>query len=190
MEPLLSYSRVFAGASRYDEAGNAYPFHAPEGIRLVLTPAEKSEVVVIPDRPWERQQISHVTVRQDAGKYRMWYGARSGAPLLHSSCVMPKAKTVFAGTNRNSGYMSLKARRRTISVWSALMPFEVRYSSTRTPQEATATRSSAIARGGTTKRAMRFPIKKVLRNGRNWANRATTVTRCGRRCGWWVHTVR
>ncbi len=80
MEPLLSYSRVFAGASRYDEAGNAYPFHAPEGIRLVLTPAEKSEVVVAADRPWEIQQISHITVRQDAGKYRMWYGARSGAP--------------------------------------------------------------------------------------------------------------
>jgi D-3-phosphoglycerate dehydrogenase len=53
MEPLLSYSRVFAGASRYDEAGNAYPFHAPEGIRLVLTPAEKSEVVVAADRPWD-----------------------------------------------------------------------------------------------------------------------------------------
>ena len=78
MEALLSYRRVFAGASWYDEAGNAYPFHAPEGIRLVLTPAEKSEVVIAVDRPWEGHQIAHVTVRQDEGKYRMWYGARSG----------------------------------------------------------------------------------------------------------------
>ena len=79
MEPLLSYARVFAGASGYDESGNAYPFHPPEGIRLILTPAEKSEVVIAVDRPWERHQIAHVTVRQDAGKYRMWYGACSGS---------------------------------------------------------------------------------------------------------------
>ncbi len=80
MEPLLSYARVFAGASRYDEAGNAHPFHAPEGICLKFTPAEKSDVVVAMDRPWERMMICHVTVRRDQGKYRMWYGARSGPP--------------------------------------------------------------------------------------------------------------
>ena len=80
MEPLLSYARVFAGASRYDEAGNAHSFHAPEGICLKFTPAEKSDVVVAMDRPWERMMICHVTVRRDQGKYRMWYGARSGPP--------------------------------------------------------------------------------------------------------------
>ena len=78
MEPLLSYARVFAGASRYDEAGNAHPFHAPEGICLKLTPAEKSDVVLSMDRPWEREVIGHITVCRDQGKYRMWYGARSG----------------------------------------------------------------------------------------------------------------
>lgn len=79
MEPLLSYARVFAGASRYDEDGNAHPFHAPQGIRIQLTPAEKSDVVVTVDRPWERQIISHVTLRHDQGRYRMWYGARCGS---------------------------------------------------------------------------------------------------------------
>ena len=112
MEPLLSYTRVFAGASRYDEAGNAHPFHVPEGIRLVLTPAEKSEVVVAADRPWERQQIAHVTVRQDAGKYRMWYGARSGAPSTSQFMCYAESEDGFHWTKPELGLFEFEGSKK------------------------------------------------------------------------------
>lgn len=48
-----------------------------DGVRLVVNPAQRREVVIRPDRPWENLMISfYLTVREEEGKLRMWYLAR------------------------------------------------------------------------------------------------------------------
>lgn len=47
------------------------------GVTLHVNPAERRELVIRPDQPWEKRMISFfLTVLDDGGKLRMWYVCR------------------------------------------------------------------------------------------------------------------
>lgn len=50
-----------------------------EGATLKANPASRRETVIVTDKPWENHLISFfLTVREEAGKLRMWYVCRDG----------------------------------------------------------------------------------------------------------------
>ena len=50
-----------------------------EGAALQVNPASRRETVIVTDKPWENHLISFfLTVREEAGKLRMWYVCRDG----------------------------------------------------------------------------------------------------------------
>ena len=49
-----------------------------ENVSLRVNPLQRSELVIRTDQPWEQRMISlFLTVREEAGKLRMWYICRS-----------------------------------------------------------------------------------------------------------------
>lgn len=71
--PLLDWFYVHAGYVNAD-TGTPVPWDVPEGIELAVQPAEKSEALIVPDRPWEGDDISHLwRVYPHEGKFRMHY---------------------------------------------------------------------------------------------------------------------
>lgn len=77
-DPILAWWQIFAGTTDYDKAKHAFLIDAPQGVRLAVQPAEKSEVLIRSDRPWEGQSLGSASVLHDGGRYRMWYGSQSG----------------------------------------------------------------------------------------------------------------
>ena len=76
--PLLDWFYVHAGYVNYRD-GFAERWDVPEGIRIAVQPAEKSEPLVVPDRPWEKAGIGYTsgTYFKD-GKYTMYYFSYQG----------------------------------------------------------------------------------------------------------------
>jgi hypothetical protein len=76
--PLLDWFYVHAGYVNYKN-GSAERWDVPEGIEIAVQPAEKSDPLVLPDRPWEQAGIGYTsgTYKKD-GKYVMHY---------HSYCI-------------------------------------------------------------------------------------------------------
>jgi hypothetical protein len=58
--PLLDWFYVHAGYVNY-KSGFAERWDVPEGIEIAVQPAEKSEPLILPDRPWERQGIGYTS---------------------------------------------------------------------------------------------------------------------------------
>ncbi len=77
-EPFLDWYGIYAGRAEYGEDGQARIDGAPWGVRLSVQEAEKSEPVLVQDRPWETNLWS-ATVLHEEGRYRMWYNAGSVA---------------------------------------------------------------------------------------------------------------
>ncbi len=77
-EPFLDWYGVYAGRVGYGQDGRARIDGAPQGVRLSVQQAEKSEPVLVQDRPWETN-FWCATVLCEEGRYRMWYNAGSVA---------------------------------------------------------------------------------------------------------------
>jgi lysophospholipase L1-like esterase len=82
-ETLRPY--VEHGASGVAKLPGRYLFLDPailvrtEGAALKVNPASRRETVIVTDKPWENHLISFfLTVREEAGKLRMWYVCRDG----------------------------------------------------------------------------------------------------------------
>lgn len=75
-EPFLDWYGVYAGRVEYEEDGRARIGGVPGGVHLSVQQAEKSEPIVVQDRPWETN-FWCATVLLDKGQYRMWYNAGS-----------------------------------------------------------------------------------------------------------------
>ena len=74
--PLMDWFYVHAGYIN-DDTGTSEVWDVPQGIELAIQPGEKSEALIVPDRPWEREGISHLwRVYPVDGKFRMHYRTR------------------------------------------------------------------------------------------------------------------
>ena len=74
--PFLDYYDLDPGAPGYDEDGLGYQMVPPtEGVRLAIQEAQKSEVFLKADRPWEdpRLRLFAASILYEDGRYRMWY---------------------------------------------------------------------------------------------------------------------
>ncbi len=83
--PLLDWFYVHAGYVNYKN-GFAERWDVPEGIEIAVQPAEKSEPLILPDRPWEKQGIGYTsgTYFTD-GKYTMHYFSYMGFHCIAES---------------------------------------------------------------------------------------------------------
>ena len=61
--PLLDWFYVHAGYVNY-KSGFAERWDVPEGIEIAVQPAEKSEPLILPDRPWEQHGIGYTRDRK------------------------------------------------------------------------------------------------------------------------------
>ena len=75
--PFLDWIDVWPGQSGRDEQDRAFLQDPPQGVRLSVQQAWRSEPFLRPERPWERQRINGVCVLLEDGRYRMWYGAQA-----------------------------------------------------------------------------------------------------------------
>src|SRR5258706_147939 len=58
--PLLDWFYVHAGYVNYKN-GLAERWDVPEGIEIAVQPAEKSDALIVPDRPWEEKGIGYTS---------------------------------------------------------------------------------------------------------------------------------
>ena len=72
-QPFLDWFGVWPGQAGRDDQGRAWLQDPPQGIRLKVQPARKSEVFFRPTKPWGRNSISHPFIILENGRYRMWY---------------------------------------------------------------------------------------------------------------------
>lgn len=77
-EPFLDWYAIWPGATAYEPDGRAWVSEAPQGVRLSVQPAERSEPVLLNDQPWEGSRLGYVNVLYEEGRYRMWYGFQVG----------------------------------------------------------------------------------------------------------------
>ncbi len=83
--PLLDWFYVHAGYVNYKK-GYAEQWDVPQGIEIAVQPAEKSDPLVLPDRPWEQAGIGSTsgTYKKD-GKYVMHYQSYNGYRCIAQS---------------------------------------------------------------------------------------------------------
>ena len=86
-QPFLDWGGIWPGQSGRDEEGRSFFEDPPQGVRLRVQEADKSEPFLRRERPWEEQDLSSMVVLLDGGRYRMWYvGVAPGDPLVRSIC--------------------------------------------------------------------------------------------------------
>jgi hypothetical protein len=70
---LETYARDFG--KHFDQGGHGFkPVDIPVGIRITQETAQRSELWLLSDRPWEKS-VSSPTVLFDEGRFRCWYSA-------------------------------------------------------------------------------------------------------------------
>jgi hypothetical protein len=90
VEPFLDWFGIWPGAVGYEPDGRAWLSDIPEGVRLSVQPAERSEPFLKPEMPWEMGGLSHFSIHRDGERYRMWYSAnapKDGAFMLYAESV-------------------------------------------------------------------------------------------------------
>ena len=83
--PFLDWSNVWSGAVAYENDGRAWVSEAPRGVRLSVQQAEKSQPVLVSDRPWEGPRLAYATALYAEGRYQMWYGTSNGLCYAEST---------------------------------------------------------------------------------------------------------
>lgn len=106
--PLLDWFYVHAGYVNY-RSGRAEQWDVPQGIEIAVQPAQKSEPLLVPDRPWERNGIGYTSGTYFRnGKYVMHYGSYLGYQCIAESkdgftWVKPELGLIeFEGSTRNN----------------------------------------------------------------------------------------
>ena len=77
-EPFLDWYAIWPGATAYEPDGRAWVSEAPQGVKLAVQPAERSEPILLNDQPWEGSGVGGASVLYDEGCYRLWYGSEGG----------------------------------------------------------------------------------------------------------------
>src|SRR5579863_2803193 len=73
--PLLDWFYVTAGYVSYRK-GYAQQWDLPQGIEITVQPAQKSDALVVPDRPWESAGVGYPCGTYKRGnKYVMHYSS-------------------------------------------------------------------------------------------------------------------
>ena len=75
--PLLSWDAIHVGAVAWTDDRDPVACDVPHGLELRVEAATVGESVLIADRPWE-QTLGWGQVMFDGGRYRLWYGSRTG----------------------------------------------------------------------------------------------------------------
>ena len=106
--PLLDWFYIHAGYTSY-RTGSTELWDVPQGIEIVAQPAEKSQPLIVPDRPWEQKGIGYTsgTYYKD-GKYIMHYFSYNGYHCIAESengfkWTKPELGLIeFEGSNKNN----------------------------------------------------------------------------------------
>ena len=75
-QPFLDWFGVWPGQAGRDEDRRAWLQDPPQGIRLQVQPARRSEVFMRPPEPRAQNSLSHLFVILEDGRYRLWYTER------------------------------------------------------------------------------------------------------------------
>lgn len=72
--PLLDHRDIWPSHRKIEEDGTLWSDDPPEGVRLAVEPARKSDVFFAGQSPWERDaRVRISTVIYENGRYRLWY---------------------------------------------------------------------------------------------------------------------
>ena len=77
IQPFLDWYGIWAGQASIDD-GQVWIQDMPVGVRLAVQPAQKSSVLITPERPWEEGGLTPQVVLRDDDVLKMWYIARGG----------------------------------------------------------------------------------------------------------------
>ena len=72
-QPFLDWYGVWAGQTGIDENNQAWGQDPPMGVSLRVQQAEKSEVFIRAEHPWEEGSVSPSCVVEDGGLLKLWY---------------------------------------------------------------------------------------------------------------------
>ena len=72
-QPFWDWYGIWPGQTGIDERGQAWVQDMPVGVRLVVQPARKSEIFIVPERPWEQGTLSPTCILWEEGLLRLWY---------------------------------------------------------------------------------------------------------------------
>ena len=114
--PLLDWFYVHADYVNY-KSGFAERWDVPEGIEIAVQPAEKSDPLIVVDRPWEQKGIGYTsgTYFKD-GKYTMHYFSYMG---LH--CIA-NSEDGFHWTKPELGLIEFEGSKKTTLSTKARLP--------------------------------------------------------------------
>ena len=74
-QPFFDWYGIFAGSTSIENGGVWYQ-DVPQGVQLAVQPAQKSDVFITPERPWEEGGLTPQVMLYDEGLLKMWYIAR------------------------------------------------------------------------------------------------------------------
>lgn len=77
--PLLGWHIVQCGVKKFTPGTEASLLDCPLGVELVAQPAECTPPVLVPDKPWEGEGLSHFHLVREDDRFRLWYSCLGGA---------------------------------------------------------------------------------------------------------------
>ena len=102
-QPFLDWYGVWAGQAGIDDSGQAWVQDMPAGVRLAVQPAQKSEIFIAPERPWEEGTVSPQVVLCTDGLLKLWYLARGGGADDPTFVAYAESSDGFAWTRPELG---------------------------------------------------------------------------------------
>ena len=96
-QPFLDRYGIWAGQTGIDERGQAWVQDMPVGVRLAVQPARKSEVFIVPERPWEQGTVSPTCVLCEEGVLRLWYFSQGAEDWVRAELVEPPTSPASPG---------------------------------------------------------------------------------------------
>ena len=78
LKPFVDWYEIWPGqAGRRKDDGGSWLQDPPEGVRLSIQEARRSEPIVRAEKPWEVDSVVYPCVIHEDGRYRMWHWSQT-----------------------------------------------------------------------------------------------------------------
>lgn len=78
LKPFVDWYEIWPGQAGQHDDGGSWLQDPPEGVRLTVQEARRSEPIVRAEKPWETASIVYPCVIREDGRYRMWHWSQGG----------------------------------------------------------------------------------------------------------------
>ena len=115
--PLLDHRDICPSHRKFEEDGTLWSDDPPEGVRLAVEPARKSDVFFAGQSPWERDARVRInTVIYENGRYRLWYSFTSTSKAGDSFTAYAESSDGFEWERPELGLVEFEGSTKNLSL--------------------------------------------------------------------------